>query len=132
MKRLLVFVFAVGLFLTNTAQSNAKMIWQSTTDGTQTYYIGFLSDGKIVYQSAEYDYIDDRKYSSVLGSVAEFKVLVAYMKKVIKTKEEIATHTYTIKKGDFGSAKLHILGIPRDYTFTKYALKLFEKELSKY
>ena len=68
----------------------------------------------------------------LLDGISGIRKLVDDIKMVQKKKQPISTDLYTIEKGSFGSATLKITNVPRTYTFTKYAIKLFEKELKKF
>lgn len=109
-----------------------KIVFQSYTEIQQTHYLAFLSNGYIIYQSSDYDYIDDRKINMTFKSIEEIKKMTDDMEKVRKSKKEVVTDNYAIQNGEMGSVKLKIKHIPKTYYFTKYALRLFKKELSKY
>ena len=111
-----------------------ELVWKSYTDpnGEQTYAISFYSDGSIYTQGIEYTYLRDPKHMDLLDGISGIRKLVDDIKMVQKKKQPISTDLYTIEKGSFGSATLKITNVPRTYTFTKYAIKLFEKELKKF
>lgn len=109
-----------------------KLVWNSYSDVKQTYSISFLSDGSIQYQSQKYDYINDKKVCNTFTSIEDIKQLQKDMMQVLKAKKTISNEKYTIEKGAFSSVELKIKGIDRTYYFTKYALKLFGKELKRY
>ena len=68
----------------------------------------------------------------LLDGISGIRKLVDDIKMVQKKKQPISTDLYIIEKGSFGSATLKIKNVPTTYTITKYALKLFEKELKKF
>jgi len=68
----------------------------------------------------------------LLDGVSGIRKLVNDIKTVQKKKQPINNDLYSINKGSFGTAELKIVNVPRTYTFTKYAVKLFEKELKKF
>ena len=109
-----------------------KEIYRSYSEAQQTYFLAFYDDGSIIYQSSEYDYIDDKKINRTFSSTQDFKDLISDMKLVSKSGNEIKKDNYTIKKAAFGSVSLNIKGISKTYTFSKYGLKEFEKSLKNY
>jgi len=113
-------------------EDGPKLIFKSYTDAEQTYFLAFYDDGRIMYQSPEYDYLEDRKFNNIFNSVEEIKILLTDMKTVSKKKETIIKEKYAIEKNAFGSVKLKIKDIPKTFFFTKYAMKLFQKALDKY
>ena len=131
---LLVVLFSsLNLSAQDTMQlESPKHVYSSYTDVKQTYGLSFYSDGSILYQSDEYDYIKDKKVCNTFKSIEEIKELQSDMIKVLKSKKTITGEKYTIKKGAFSSVEIKIKGIDRTYYFTKYALKLFSKELKKF
>ena len=109
-----------------------ELVWQSyneeipySTINEPSRAISFYSDGSIITQGIEYDHLKQYGISGI-------RKLVDDIKMVQKNKESISTDLYTIEKGSFGSAKLKLTSVPRKYNFTKYAIKLFEKELKKF
>ena len=73
-----------------------------------------------------------RDTNNTFSSLKEIKELVNDIKKVQNKKETIVKEKYAIQKGKFGSATVKIKDIPQTYTFTKYAVRLFIKSLSKF
>ena len=82
----------------------------------------------VVYQKTDYNYVKDRGQIRLFESKDELEAMVDDMFEVLKTKKTITKDKYTIEKGMMASVTLKMKGAPRDYTFTKYALKLFKKE----
>ena len=109
-----------------------ELVWQSyneeilySTINEPSRGISFYSDGSIITQGIEYDHL--KKYG-----ISGIRKLVDDIKMVQKHKEPISTDLYTIEKGSFGSAKLKLTSVPRTYTFSKSAIKSFEKYLKKF
>lgn len=132
--KLLIYLLLLSFTFNSLAQDTtsikeSKLIYSSYTDIKETYGISFYSEGIILYQSKEYDYIKDKKICNTFSSIEEIKNLHGDMMKVLKIKKTIAAENYTIKKGAFASVELNIKGIERTYYFTKYTLKLFGKGL---
>ena len=109
-----------------------ELVWQSyneeilySTINEPSRGISFYSDGSIITQGIEHDHF--KKYG-----ISGIRKLVDDIKMVQKHKEPISTDLYTIEKGSFGSAKLKLTSVPRTYTFSKSAIKSFEKYLKKF
>jgi len=120
--------------LTASLVSAQDLVWQSYTDfnGEQSYPIAFYSDGSIFSQDILTTYLRDPEHMDLLDGVSGIRKLVNDIKTVQKKKQPINNDLYSINKGSFGTAELKIVNVPRTYTFTKYAVKLFEKELKKF
>ena len=125
-------VLLILVLIISTYTQCQELVWQSynqeilySTINEPSRGISFYSDGSIITQGIEYDHL--KKYG-----ISGIRKLVDDIKMVQKNKESISTVLYTIEKGSFGSAKLKLTSVPRKYNFTKYAIKLFEKELKKF
>ena len=118
--------------IVSTYTQSQELVWQSyneeilySTINEPSRGISFYSDGSIITQGIEYDHL--KKYG-----ISGIRKLVDDIKMVQKHKEPISTDLYTIEKGSFGSAKLKLTSVPRTYTFSKSAIKSFEKYLKKF
>jgi hypothetical protein len=111
-----------------------KLVYKSytDTDGDQTYFLAFYEDGSIWYQDPKYKMIKTRLTNNTFKSIEEIKDFFNDIKKVQKNKETIIKEKYAIEKAAFGSVSFQIKDIPKTYTFSKYAIKLFKKALSKF
>ena len=68
---LLVVLFSsLNLSAQDTMQlESPKHVYSSYTDVKQTYGLNFYSDGSILYQSDEYDYIKDKNFVTPLNQL---------------------------------------------------------------
>ena len=113
-------------------ENGPKLVWSSYVESQRTWSISFYDNGSIYYQNPEYDYIVDNNYNQTFQSLSEVKKMHSDMLTVLKNSEPIIKENYAIQKGPFSSVELKIKDIPKTYAFTKYALKVFGKELYKY
>lgn len=131
MKKLLLVLL---LLSTSSFVSAQDLVWRSYTepDGDLSYSLSFYSDGSVFTQGIDYSYLRDAKYMDLLEGISGIRKFVDDIKTVQKKKQPILNEKYSISKGSFGSAEVKLQNVPRTYTFTKYAIKLFEKELKKF
>jgi len=116
----------------NSEDTYPKLVYESYTDGDETYYLAFFEDGLILYQDPKYTALETRLTNNTFSSIEDIKEFFDDIKKVQKEKETIVKEKYAIEKAAFGSVSVRIKDIPKTYTFTKYAVKLFKKSLSKF
>ena len=127
MKKLLL----ISVFLISSNAFCQKLVWQSYVDenSDRSFAIEFYDDGSVFTQGIDFNYIRDGKYMDLFNGIDGIKNFINDVKSVQKKKRSIVNDLYKIEKGSFGSAIVNFKNIPRPYTFTKYAIKDFEKQL---
>ena len=111
-------ILGVVNFVNAQTDSKLQIIHQTPNQTQSTWDFTVLSNGGIVYQSNQYNYIKDKKYNQTFESLDEFEKMINDMVIVKKTKESIKTDKYEIKVGDFGSVEVTIKDINHTYYFT--------------
>ena len=113
-------------------ESQPKIIYQTPDQVESTWDFTVLSNGGIVYQSNQYNYINDRLYNQTFTSIEEFEKMIDDMITVKKTKESIKTDKYEIKMYTFGSVEVTIKDINHTYFFTPYLVKIIKNNINTF
>ena len=116
----------------NSKDSCPKLVYASYTEFDETYYLAFFEDGSILYQDPKFKVLENRLTNNTFNSIQQLKEFFDDIKKVQKNKETLIKEKYAIEKAAFGSVSFKIKDIPKNYTFSKYGIKLFKKALSKF
>jgi hypothetical protein len=125
-------ILGVVNFVNAQTDSKLQIIHQTPNQTQSTWDFTVLSNGGIVYQSNQYNYIKDKKYNQTFESLDEFEKMINDMVIVKKTKESIKTDKYEIKVGDFGSVEVTIKDINHTYYFTPYLVKIIKNNIDAF